>query len=252
MIPEEQTLLLGCFFFLQGGVPYFGLSPELDVERWTGVFQTLAEAQAPIVHAILGQRAIWDGETLGRWARYMSELWQEVKAVEASGADLQEATARLTASEGLVAILPEGTDAGAYQRRNITNFWRQLKTSAALKVQEALAEEGLEAALKMYADLRASDDPDIFFDEREFNMLGYRLLGRGQTRDAIAVFELNVEAFPQSWNVHDSLGEAYAAHGETALAIQSYRKSVELNPDNTNGIAALERLESAESEPQSE
>jgi cytochrome c-type biogenesis protein CcmH/NrfG len=38
------------------------------------------------------------------------------------------------------------------------------------------------------------------------------------------------------------LGEAYAAHGDKALAIKNYEKSIELNPNNTNGIGILKRL----------
>lgn len=48
--------------------------------------------------------------------------------------------------------------------------------------------------------------------------------------------------FPQSWNAHDSLGEAYAAAGQNDLAIKNYEKSVELNPKNTAGLQALKKL----------
>jgi tetratricopeptide (TPR) repeat protein len=83
----------------------------------------------------------------------------------------------------------------------------------------------------------------VYFDENEFNLLGYRYLGEQQVEAAISVFEINVERFPDSWNVYDSLGEACAANGDTERAIQLYRRSVELNPDNGNGIQAIERLE---------
>jgi tetratricopeptide (TPR) repeat protein len=43
---------------------------------------------------------------------------------------------------------------------------------------------------------------------------------------------MNVELFPQSWNVYDSLAEAYAVKGEMGLAIKYYERSLELNPDN--------------------
>jgi cytochrome c-type biogenesis protein CcmH/NrfG len=53
---------------------------------------------------------------------------------------------------------------------------------------------------------------------------------------------LNVEAFPQSSNVYDSLGEAYMANGDKELAIRNYEKSIELNPQNTNGVGMLKKL----------
>ena len=58
----------------------------------------------------------------------------------------------------------------------------------------------------------------------------------------IAAFELNVTEYPDASNPYDSLGEAYLAAGDTARAIVNYEKSVELNPDNTGGIAVLERI----------
>jgi cytochrome c-type biogenesis protein CcmH/NrfG len=53
---------------------------------------------------------------------------------------------------------------------------------------------------------------------------------------------MNVRAFPESSNPWDSLGEGYAARGEIDRAIAAYKKSVELDPENTNGVAQLERL----------
>ena len=53
---------------------------------------------------------------------------------------------------------------------------------------------------------------------------------------------VNVKLFPASWNAYDSLGEAYAAAGQKDLAIQNYEKSVQLNPKNDNGKAALAKL----------
>jgi len=81
------------------------------------------------------------------------------------------------------------------------------------------------------------------FREGEVNVLGYMLLQHGRIADAIEVFQLNVEKFPQSANVYDSLGEAYGAHGDRELAIKNYRKSLELNPKNTNAVDALKKLE---------
>jgi cytochrome c-type biogenesis protein CcmH/NrfG len=61
-------------------------------------------------------------------------------------------------------------------------------------------------------------------------------------KDAIEVFKLNVEEHPESWNTYDSLGEAYMIDGNTELAIKNYERSVELNPQNKNGIEQLKKL----------
>jgi tetratricopeptide (TPR) repeat protein len=62
-------------------------------------------------------------------------------------------------------------------------------------------------------------------------------------KEAIEAFKLNVEAFPESGNVYDSLGEAYLADGNKELAIKYYKKSVEIDPSNTNGARILNELQ---------
>jgi tetratricopeptide (TPR) repeat protein len=74
------------------------------------------------------------------------------------------------------------------------------------------------------------------------NRVGYRLLERKRFKEAIEVFKLNVEDFPKSANVYDSLGEAYMVSGDKELAIQNYQRSIELNPDNGNAVEMLKKL----------
>ena len=79
--------------------------------------------------------------------------------------------------------------------------------------------------------------------EERLNGVGYFLLGQKNIAAAIAVFKANVELYPQSSNVYDSLGEAYMANGEKELAIANYKKSLELNPQNKNAVEVLKKIE---------
>jgi CubicO group peptidase (beta-lactamase class C family) len=108
-------------------------------------------------------------------------------------------------------------------------------------LHQMLDEQGLDAAIALYHELRSSRPPEAF-DEYQLNELGYLLLRAERIDDAITIFKLNVEEYPDAFNPYDSLGEAYAEAGQLDLAIENYEKSVELNPENTNGVAALERL----------
>ncbi|MEM6328191.1 MAG: serine hydrolase, partial [Bacteroidota bacterium] len=81
-------------------------------------------------------------------------------------------------------------------------------------------------------------------NEASLNALGYAYLQSDAPALALAVFRFNAEAFPTSWNVHDSLGEALAAAGRTDDAIAAYERSLALNPGNTHGRAMLDRLRS--------
>ena len=105
-----------------------------------------------------------------------------------------------------------------------------------------LASRGVDQAMKQYHDLKATAPAAYNFSEGELNTLGYELLHTAKFAEAIAILQLNVEAYPQSDGVYDSLAEAYLDAGDTPHAIANYRKSLELNPKNTNAIHMLERL----------
>lgn len=81
--------------------------------------------------------------------------------------------------------------------------------------------------------------------EAEMNILAYEFLNGGKVDESLVIFKFIAEKFPESWNAHDSLGEAYARKGEKENAILSYEKSVKLNPDNSNGIDVLKKLKGA-------
>ena len=75
------------------------------------------------------------------------------------------------------------------------------------------------------------------------NSLGYELLQGDRVRNAIEIFKLNIKEFPDSYNVYDSMGEAYAIAGENDLAIKNYKKSLELNPQNKNAEDMIKKIE---------
>lgn len=91
-----------------------------------------------------------------------------------------------------------------------------------------------------------NDDPESpAVAEGRLNSLGYRLLGRGRPDDALAVFRLYTELYPESSNAHDSFGEALMKTGRTEEAITSYRRSLELDPGNTNAEKKIAEMVSA-------
>ena len=104
---------------------------------------------------------------------------------------------------------------------------------------------GTQAALDRYAELRESGALEGEHAEGSLNQLGYTLLYSGHEKEAITVFQENVQEFPKSSNVYDSLGEAYAKVGEKDLAIANYEKSLQLNPKNQNAVERLKKLREA-------
>jgi uncharacterized membrane protein len=116
------------------------------------------------------------------------------------------------------------------------------RTSIAETLSVTIASSGIDAAEKQYHELKAAASPTYNFDEGELNALGYTLIGGKKFKQAIRVLQLNAEAYPQSSNVYDSLGEAYLDDGNKPLAIANYQRSLELNPKNRGAVAVLRRL----------
>lgn len=113
--------------------------------------------------------------------------------------------------------------------------------SPAKKLLKNILAKGAEEALREYRQGRAAG---TVLSESQMNQLGYDLLyGAHRPQEAIAVFKLNVADYPESFNVYDSLGEAYMVNKEKELAIKNYQKSLELNPNNTNGVEMLKKLQ---------
>jgi predicted alpha/beta superfamily hydrolase len=61
--------------------------------------------------------------------------------------------------------------------------------------------------------------------QRLVNQVGYDQLRRGQIDRAVQTFKKNAETFPDSPNVHDSLGDAYCRAGDAASALRSYQQA---------------------------
>jgi tetratricopeptide (TPR) repeat protein len=120
---------------------------------------------------------------------------------------------------------------------------RMINGSAAYRIEQAINKGGMETGLEKYREIKSNPENKLYFEEGEFNAMGYRLMGTGRMKEAIAVFKLNVELNPESWNVYDSLAEAYMKSGDVQNAVKNYKKSLELNPENTNAKEMLKKLE---------
>jgi len=116
------------------------------------------------------------------------------------------------------------------------------RKSIAETLSSTIASSGIDAAATQYHDLKAAAPATYNFDEGELNALGYQLIRANKFKEAIRILQLNVEAYPQSSNVYDSLGEAYMDDGNKLQAIANYQKSLQLNPRNRGAVQMLQKL----------
>ena len=74
----------------------------------------------------------------------------------------------------------------------------------------------------------------VIAPEPLMNQLGYQLMGAGKMDEAIEAFKLNVERYPKSANVYDSLAEAHEKSGKLDLARSGYEKAVAIGKETAD------------------
>ena len=124
-----------------------------------------------------------------------------------------------------------------------------VKVSIAQTLQE---QERLTVAerIALYHKLKKENPSGYNFEnEDEMTMFGYKYLWNNQPHEALEIFKLIVEEFPNSSNPYDSLGEAYLAVGDTLMSLKNYGISLRLNPDNFNAEDQIERIKFPDRKP---
>jgi dienelactone hydrolase len=89
---------------------------------------------------------------------------------------------------------------------------------------------GVAKVSRMLAEAQQKDPKATLFPEDIVNIMGYERLQSGDTKGAVDILKLNVEAYPNSANVYDSVADAYLAGGQKDLARQNAKKALELLP----------------------
>ncbi|WP_299060481.1 serine hydrolase [uncultured Polaribacter sp.] len=82
----------------------------------------------------------------------------------------------------------------------------------------------------------------FYLKEQEMNNVGYALLKLDKVDDALEIFKFNTKLFPNSANVYNSLAECYFKIGNKELALSNYKKSLELNPKNSNAKKQIDKV----------
>ena len=109
-------------------------------------------------------------------------------------------------------------------------------------IEKASTQKDLSEFIPKYKAFKSNPKSKYVSSEAAMNQFGYALLGRQRAADAIEVFKLNTEAYPNSANVYDSLGDAYQAAGKKEEAIKAYEKALTIDPNYPSSVENLRRL----------
>ncbi len=193
---------------------------RIVMEEFSGVMQDVRE----------DTQVVFVGHTTIRRKEFgvMGDRWSQVKAGITGVAD--EVDIELT-------IL-----AKRINEPNLRNLVRDAERPPG-KIYGAISKDGLEKGLETFDALREAETE---MSPWALGVVGRLLLEEGRTDDAIAVFQRNVEAFPDRPDLYNSLGEAYAANGDWKRAVECYRTVLASDPGD---VTALEILRHADPDP---
>lgn len=117
------------------------------------------------------------------------------------------------------------------------------KQSLAYSLLDVIDKDGIDKGIEYFESTK--NDPAFYLEEDELNIISYRLLKSDRAKIAADVLKLGIVAFPEAFNLYDSYGEILMTLGKNKEAIENYKKSIQLNPANENGIKMLKKLGAA-------
>jgi glyoxylase-like metal-dependent hydrolase (beta-lactamase superfamily II) len=247
--PEEKLLFTGDLFYRESMVVSY--RPQFDVDRWIEAMNFVLQDMSQVELVFDTHNGRMKGSFLALWRDYLVDLWKGVNAAKEKGLDMGGMQERLTYEPHFVYLEKSGLDKETLRRehqQSLRYMWYRVNEtqSASAVLEQTLAESGIEVSKTKLQQMKADDGSGFYFDEIELNRLGYRLISQNKLDQAVLVFQTNVELYPESFNVYDSLAEAYMIQGKTGLAIEYYEKSLDIDPNNTNAVEKLKELRKQE------
>lgn len=165
--------------------------------------------------------------------------------------------ARFPNEQNFIAILDNTGGATSRLIQGVINILyelpgEKLKPSFVSALRKKVSTGSVDEAFKYYRSLGKEEKEKFDFRgaERQINTWGYQLLNdKKNVDDALKMFEINVLQFPNSSNVYDSYAEALMHAGNFPLAIENYKKSLELDSANNNANFAKAMISGMQAKP---
>lgn len=114
------------------------------------------------------------------------------------------------------------------------------RKSIAKGLIDMIYKEGMDSGIQFFNNFK--EDKNYYVNEEELNIVSFKLMQSNNIENALEVLKISINFFPNAFNLYDSYGEILLKQGDKKKAIENYKKSVELNPNNENGIRVLKEL----------
>lgn len=123
-------------------------------------------------------------------------------------------------------------------------FNDSLKPKGAIhyKLKDYILKNDIAKVKEVYFAEKQKSPQDYTFDGGDIDDLGYWLLKRKHLEKALDVFKFNIELEPKHAGWYDSVADAYRAMDSVDVAIEWYKKALEIKPDQKFSIKKLNEL----------
>jgi tetratricopeptide (TPR) repeat protein len=119
----------------------------------------------------------------------------------------------------------------------------RIKNSLSQYISEDIGTHaGIPAAIGEYLRFKADTLNFVVPGEEWIIGTGLRVAEIGDPENAILILEIARSDFPDSWQANEALGKIYMIKGDTLAAIQSLKRTLELNPGNAGAAETLKKL----------
>lgn len=124
-----------------------------------------------------------------------------------------------------------------------SSIYAQAKIPSEEEFINIIKTEGITKAVEVFRTVKKNHPEISIFQRETLNTLGWDLELEGRVEEAITVFKLNIEAYPNHYDPYDSYAEVLRLHRDIESAIKNYKISAEINPNNLNATRAITVLE---------
>jgi tetratricopeptide (TPR) repeat protein len=110
-----------------------------------------------------------------------------------------------------------------------------------LPVSDYYSQSGsIDKTIQFIKDERKKGNASAYnLSEEEINSFAYELMSANKDQEALKIFKLNTELYPNGYNTFDSYGECLLKLHQKKEALKAYKKSLDLNPKNENARKIL-------------
>ncbi len=147
-----------------------------------------------------------------------------------------------TMQKGVVVLATghDPSDIGAYLM--YSDSLKEIKRSLSTELARKIDLFGPKKAKAFFEDSVINNLEEFSYGSFPLNRLG-RIYLEENIDASIAIFEINIRLFPNDWNTYNNYGEALRKKGRFEESLESYQKSVQLNPENQTGLNSITELE---------